>query len=312
MADITKKPKIKDLSPEAARLVFDKQVSGRRRLKDWRRLLGDVAAFDEAADRLRSSSRTWGYTLLVLSFILSIGTAIVAGAVSDGDLPEWLLYILMPAIPVSIGLTVFLLIRAWRLKRVDMANDFRVSLVPFLEAMAEDIEPRAKIQMELNTAGPVLNKLTSKQEVPPGRFKRVVETVYSDPWLSMEAPLAGGSRLMLHIENTYQSQDRYWKNSSGKSKHKCKWKKWVTVTAGLAPNPDLLSFETMETSRPAEGEKIKLRERTSGQKAASTRKFKFKSVNEVPEEAVTVEDLIGMFLGLAAKLKDNRAGGVAP
>ena len=290
---------LSNLSPELSQIVTEKKVQGRKRLKEWMRLLREVAAFDETTDLLTAKARKRFTLYLVLTIISA-----------------FLSFMTIALFPVTIiflvALIVFfvLMMKAHKQKkelgRIDLSNDFRNVLVPFFQVMAEDINPQGRIFLELNFSGASQDKIVQTGPIPPGRFKKVVETVYKDPWLHLDAPLVEGSRMLLTIEDTYVSHDRRWRNARGKSKHKVKWKKVPNVTAALRLNKDLANFDSGLAADMEE--KMKFASKDKGDIARINRKFKFKSISEPPEESIAVDDLVHMFFNLSATLKPSIQG----
>ena len=80
------------------------------------------------------------------------------------------------------------------------------------------------------------------------------------------------------------------------------------VTAGLSPPSDHLSFNKEDVDALAVMEKVKLSKKEKGQSARLVRSFKYKSVNETPDETVAPDELVGMFLQLASALTPARDG----
>ncbi|MEW5725263.1 MAG: hypothetical protein AB1896_19270, partial [Thermodesulfobacteriota bacterium] len=264
-------------------------------LKGWVALLSEAAAFDEAADELRAKCGKRAILFLILSIAFGFLAFFTFGIT---------LILFVPALV----LTIVYFVKKGRLKKIDLDNEFRRVLLPFLETIAEDIPAEGRLRLELDLAGPVEAKIVQRQEIPPGRFRKVLETVYQDPWCRAEVPLMDGSRLILDIENTFVTQDRYWRNPRGKSKHKTKWKKLVSATAGLAP-AGFFDFDQGLLGREAGGEKLKLKEKQGAEIARLTRKFKFKAVNAQPAETIGPDALLAMFFQLGSMLKQSPAGG---
>ena len=210
----------------------------------------------------------------------------------------------------GIALAVYHGARWSRFKRMDLANDFRLCLPPLLDVLAEDMEPRAKVQLQLDMAGIGKDKLVSQHAIPPGRFRKVTESIYHDPWCHLAARLADGSQLVLDIENHLIEHDRRWttRSRSGKTKfkRKSKWKKLVIVSAAIVPNAEHLAWDEGEVSARSADEKLKLAEKKGARVCRLVRKFKFSAVNEQPDGVASPKDIVGMFMELFKLL--NPAG----
>ena len=289
-----KKLDVTSLSPAAQQIVETKKVSGEDRLKGWFTILREVAAFDNTADELRAKASKRATIFLIVSIVLLFLAFFTFGITA------------LLAIP-CIVLTIVYFVKKSKLGKIDLSNEFRTVLIPFLQTMSEDIQPKGRITLELDMAGPSKEKIVSEQEIPPGRFRKVKETIRQDPWCRLSAPLANGARLILNVDNVYVTHDRYWRNPRGKSKHKAKWKKQVNVTAGLIP-AGALEFDKAEVDSMAVMDKMKLKEKADSQMVRLVRKFKFKAVNQAPEESVTTDDLVGMFFHIGSALTEAQPG----
>ncbi len=289
-----KKLDMTSLSPAAQKIVETKKVSGEDRLKGWFTILREVAAFDSVADELRAKASKRATIFLIVSIALLFLGFFTFGITA------------ILAIP-CIVLTIVYFVKKGKLKKIDLSNEFRTVLIPFLQTMSEDIQPKGRISLELDMAGPSDGKIVRQEEIPPGRFRKVKETIRQDPWCRLSAPLANGARLILNVDNLYVTHDRYWRNPRGKSKHKAKWKKQVNVTAGLIPS-GALAFDKAEVDSMAIMDKMKLKEKDESQMVRLTRKFKFKAVNQAPEESVTTDDLVGMFFHIGSALTEAQPG----
>ena len=74
----------------------------------------------------------------------------------------------------------------------------------------------------MSDGSPTKEKKVREEKVPPGRFRKVIETEYQNNWCRLVARLVDGSRLFLDMVNIHTSSDRYWRNPRGKHKHKQK------------------------------------------------------------------------------------------
>jgi hypothetical protein len=296
-----KRLSLQELSPLSAQIVLEKKITGLFRLKKWLKLLHEVEMFDQATGLQRKATTKRTVLVGILCFFLLFGNII---GLQDVSGPATVVAFVLADV-VVLGLLVFLIVRGRRLRTVDLADDFKEVLLPFLGAFGEDISPGGKVRLALDLSGPTKGKILRKQEIPPGRFRKVVETVYADPWCQVDAPLAEGSRLILDIHNTYTVLDRKWRTSRGKYKSKRKWKKLVSVKAGLIPNAETYSLEPDQTTATALKAKLKVAQKKDAQIATLQRKFKFSSVNEMPSQYLEVDELIRMFFLLGRSLKPS-------
>jgi hypothetical protein len=296
-----KRIRLQDLSPGALDVVRAKRAAGLNRLGDWLKLLDEVELFDaETVEKRRKAIVRAGIVGIFL--VISLIGLIVAHNESEGAATFFVLTILVLVFGL---LLAYLIVRIRRIGAMDLADDFKRVLIPFLRTMSDDISPKKKVRLNLDLSGPVKSKIVRKAEVPPGRFRKVVETVYADPWCRLDAPMAEGSRLFLNIRNTYTVCHRRWKTSRGKYKSKKKWKKLVVVSAGIAPNAEKyrLELDGVDAAAQARNIKFKVARKKDGRLAILQRKFKFSSVNKTPDQYVELDEMVRMFFQLGSIMK---------
>lgn len=284
------KPKNKTMSPEAGDLIKNMRISGRKKLKAWKKILKDAAVYDQGIDEAyRRAGKLFSLFMRGIVGLLVV-TALIWGITENTNYT--LLSLILPA--ASLFLAVFYYFRENRLQKIDLANDFRMILIPFLDAVTEDIRPGDKIKLDLDIAGETAEKIVKQEDLKPGRYDRVLETSYLDPWLKLECPLADGGVLYLNIKNYSTARERFWTNPRGKPKYKCKWKKRATVVAGMMPNPDLLTPD----SNLNQGKRFRIVEKGGRRMIRTSKKFKFKSTGVKPEKFVSRDDILKMFFKL--------------
>ena len=311
MADTPKDVRAEDLSPPAQQVVAEKRLSGRKRVKEWQKLISELAEFDRISDRLED--RAGNFTILGIVLIVAALIAWFVAFVAADPGQSATLAVRIPAL-VAIAAGIALVIyhgRRWRyFAKVDLANDFRLCIPPFLDVLADDIEPRGKVAMDLDMAGINADKQVEKHKIPPGRFDKVVETVYHDPWCHLAATLADNSQIILDIENHFIRHDRTRtrRSASGKrkTKTKTKWKKLILVTAAVVPNAEHLQWDAEGIGARATEEKLKLAEKKGAQVCRLVRKFKFAAPKQ-PEDVAPPDEIIGMFMDLFAMLNPAAA-----
>ena len=302
MPDTRKDIRLEDLSPSAQAAVTSKAVAGRKRTKEWKRLIDELADFDAVSDRLQARARNFLILGIVLAALGVVGGIFVAAGSSSGGVPQALLVLPLAALAAGAALAICHGARWSRFRKLDLANDFRLCIPPLLDVLADDLEPRAKVRLQLDMAGIGKEKLVRKHNIPPGRFRKVIESVYHDPWCHLAAQLADGSQLVLDIENHLIEHDRRWttRSRSGKTKfkRKSKWKKLVVVSAAVVPNAERLAWDEGEVGARSTDEKLKLAEKKGAKVCRLVRKFKFSAVNQQPDGVASSDDIVGMFMEL--------------
>ena len=293
------------LSPEAQKFVDAGRIRGRKRLKAWIPLLEELAEFDIVHEARSKRARTLGRVGLVLSVIMLFITAFISDSGSDAGLPVALALL---SVALLIG-SVVSFILAWHWKRWDLEDDARITLLPFLRFIADDIAPRGKISVWLPLVCAVDQKrLKRKKRVPVSRGK-LTQTTFTAATGRISVPLIDGATVDLAIDRTYfLFVHSYWTTGrSGKMKHKTKkkWKVIVQVKAAVTPPGSKLEWD--ETAVPVVdgGGKIKFKEKEKGGRhiRAVVRTYKAKSVGTRPAFAVDGEDVLGMVMQLYSTLK---------
>jgi hypothetical protein len=305
MAQKTRRRPLKGLSKAAETAARKRQVFGRLRLNRWLGILKELASYDDAGDQLRSRAKR-GSAISVVSFIVLL--FLLFAFWGGGELLVVSMALGCGAL-IALGLFVYFLKRMTQLKDLDLANDFRSVLIPFLIAIREDVPPKEKIRLNLDLAGPLETKVIRQGDLGQRGGKEVHETVYSDPWCHLEAPLAAGKHITLEIANTYIRHEVRWRTSRGKNKTKSKWKKLVVVRAEMAPDARrfLLDPGAVKKERGEGG--LKLKKRVDGEAAVIKMKQKFRSVGpDPPAESVQTKQIVAMFLRLGSLLRPIPTG----
>ncbi|MBU1171357.1 MAG: hypothetical protein KKD44_17500 [Proteobacteria bacterium] len=288
------------LPPEIRDAVTNKRISGRKKLGRWLVFLKTLSEFDEQVDAQYNKVKKRSVGFGVLTFVC-LFASIFALAFSEGNL----------VVLASCGSVVFLLfvffmvnwLNARALKKINLENSFRETVLPFLAILSEEISPKDKITLDLNLGDPTAKQYkVSEQKLPPGRNRKLIERTYCFPACHAKIPLENGTLLLLDLVKNPVSYDRYYRSSSGKSKHKKKWKLIIDVTAGLVPVSEEFQVSEAEVERMTASAKVKLKEKKGGQLCCLREKLKFKSAKGVPDENVSPEALVEMFMKLCTML----------
>ncbi|MHC1741872.1 MAG: hypothetical protein AB9873_02430 [Syntrophobacteraceae bacterium] len=284
--------------------VRKRRVTGRLRLNRWLKILRELASYDATGD-LRRSRAKWGagisggafIALLVLFFCVLGEDELVCGALGIGAL-------------IALGLIGYFLKKLKQLGALDLANDFRTVLLPFLVAIREDVPTMEKVKLNLDLAGPSETKVIRKGDLGKKDGKDIEETVYSDPWCHLEAPLAAGNRITLDIANTYTRHQVRWRTTRGKNKSKCKWRKLVVVRAAMAPDAARFMFDPVALKKGQNEVGLKVKKRADGEAVVITMKKKIKFVGNDPpaDSSIQTKEIVAMFLRLGSLIRPIPTG----
>jgi hypothetical protein len=289
-----------DLSYQARIAVRTKRFSWSFRIRYLLKLIRELATFDRKTDAYR---KKYDKRLLRSLIGLWIMVALAATAWHKEASPLDLIFLGFGAL--FLPFLIYYAVRFYTLNKLDLDNDFRRSVAPFLNMIKEDIPGRKKVNVHLDLKGLCDDKMVQSDSIPPGRFKKLVKTIYADPWCKIEAPLFGHGWLELTIENTCVSHDRTWINDNGKKKEKTKWRKIVRVCMGLTPDRKLLVYNGNRLENVAQREKIKFRQKGKTQTAWLIRKWKYKGETDLPDRSPSPDELMDMLITLAKLLESK-------
>ncbi len=299
------KEQLSRLSPRADSCVKSKRLRGKATFRELRDLISELARFDKATDEVRSKTQMKAGVGCVV-MIVAIIAAVVAIAMEDEigmKTSETILYAMGGLAVLSLIFAVVFQVKAGRLGKLDLANDFRLCLKPLLDDLAEDVSNKTRVDFDVDMKGVCKEKMIERGEIPPGRFKKVIQTKYRDPWCALRMRLADGSVMDLDIVDHYTLHERRWTNPRGKSKSKFKWKKLVVVSATLVPGGKGLDF-SREDAKIAEGMgKLKIKDKKDAKVLRLVKKYKFKSIMVEPKETAAHDDVLGMYMKLYSMMK---------
>ncbi len=248
-------------------------------------------------------ARTVATILLFVAVVLLIVTAFVSDAYPDlgGVLFAIGLLTLLGA------LTSHVLGRYWA--KGDLEDDARVTVLPFLRLIAQDVDPGAKVDIWLPLVSAVDQKrLMRKKKLKPSRGK-LVQTTFTAATGRVSVPLVDGTTIDLAIDRRYfRFAHSYWtRGRSGKLKRKTKvkWKVLVQIRTAVTPPESKLEWDERAQPVVTGSAKTKLKEKTKGSRhiRAMVRTYKAKSVGKRPAFAVDGEEVLGMAMQLCATLK---------
>ena len=194
---------LEQLSPDAQQAAQSRSVSGAWDLKHLLKLLGDLALLDQLLEEQTKKAQSRMVLCIVLAFI-SLFAGVFLASIT-------MIPLLVP--PLMVALAVMFGVKYRAGKKGNLLNDFRTSLRPALRDLAGDLAPDKKIKAQMDLSGAVEAKQKGKRELPPGRYQKLEETLYEDPWCEVRLPLVDGCTAVLEFENCYRKlQRRYWRH----------------------------------------------------------------------------------------------------
>jgi hypothetical protein len=285
------KTSLEQFSAEAQAAIRDRALTGNWELKRLVKVLGELAHFDEVNEKATKKALGWTIGLFVGAFLgIFAGAFIAAG--TDSSLGFLI-------IPVLLVLAIMRLLKYKKLKKQDLINDFRTCLRPALKDLANDLDPEQKIKVNIDLSGPVEKKRISKGEIPPGRYIKVTESIYEDPWCEVRLPLVDGTTAVIQFDVVWHELEVRKRGRRGKTKFKTKWRKECTARATLLPPASITWNESSLRDRAdSRLEKVKMVEKDGITCARMERYWAFKNTGDVPSDAPPAREVVGLLLRL--------------
>ncbi len=290
------------LPPEARKYLEAGRVTGRKRLKDWKPILEALATLDSVIERRLGRTSTAKSILKTLIVLLLVGALLSMDY--DADVARVLFFSALGLAGILGLLTI--LSRRWR--KLNLADDLSITVLPFFELIEEDIDPKGKISLELPLFSPVAmgRKEDEKVNRGLGRDKTVLTTYRSDP-MGISIPLVGGPVLSVRIERLYRClvdiMTTCSRSGKAKVKVKEKWKVWNTITVSFHPGDSNLSPDPGELEKLAAEYKVKRKTKKGEEVCMLTTVLVKKSRGYLASPQVDPSDLLNLVMALFSSLK---------
>jgi hypothetical protein len=285
------------ISPEAREVAKTRTLKGAWGLKQLLRLLGELAEYDKALEAEIAAAKKRMGLFIALAIV-----SLIAGIFGAGMFWPLLLFPLVPA-----GLAIRYGLQMRGLKKADMIDDFRLCLEPVLRQLAQDLDPGEKIKIEMDLSGTTPEKQKSKVNLAPGRFQKLTQTVFEDPWCEARMQLVDGSTVVLSFANSFTKLERRYQTSRGKIKWKTKWKKDCNVSATLTPgSPCAWNEEKIEARLDKTWEKWKYVDKGDVRSARLERAWSYKTPSKPSPAVPQAKIIVGMLLRLHGAMEAGR------
>lgn len=205
MSLITTLASYRRLTPTQRSVLYHKVIDGHYPAVYWVKFLTGLADYNAKTDALRQSSRKlWLFSLLPL-------------AASFFFPPLWFL-----SLPLTAGAGA----TYWFARRTGLGPRLRCFILPLAILLGEDVKTGQPLHLRTDLRGGTSRgKATGNASFyKRGRYHRIRETVFQDPWLSGEALLADGAHLEWHCLDNIRHLAMSKKNRRGRIKTKTKYK----------------------------------------------------------------------------------------
>lgn len=212
----THKELSQSLTPEQEAFLDEKVIEGRYRPAKWHRILHRLERLDYLGDeRLKTMNQFYIWPILMV--IIGIFVAIFLDSFGR----------MAGLVAIGFGIISIIVVAGSikALREEDLFNSFRLTAIPILELLKNDLAPDHKVDLFIDCRMPVdeSNLKEKRKEANPG-FRDTKLEYYETEWMRGKGKLKDSSRIEWKV-NTLIEIRKYWKTGmSGKLKHKQKAK----------------------------------------------------------------------------------------
>jgi len=201
----------KSLDDEQKAFVREKKIEKNYRIKRWLEFFEKVAEMDMRSDAFRDKSFKYLIGLGVVGFLLLI--------LGSGFLPG---LILLAALSIVFS---FLLWLFFQHKKIDLENHFRLTIVPLLSILKEEIDNDTKLYVAVDCSDQMAKEKVQRVVEPESKtMPYFTATYYKNPWFYIEGTMKDGTYISMNFEDLIRKKDITKRGSRGKVKTKNKFK----------------------------------------------------------------------------------------
>ncbi len=267
-------------------VLYNKVIDGHYPPAYWVKFLTGLADYDTKTDALGQSSRK-----LCLFSLLPL-------AVSFLYPPLWFL-----SLPLTAGAGA----TYWFARRTGLGPRLRSFILPLVILLGEDVKTGQPLHLRTDLRGGTSRRKATGNTASykRGRYHRIRETGFQDPWLSGEALLADGARLEWQCLDTIRRLAMSKKNRRGKIKTKIKYKRRSSLAIRLDLPTGSYRLQS-QPQLPADGTRLQI---LTGEKwhRLRARQISRLSGERLPDpELKPVLDLLARLYALAEPIPQGR------
>ena len=207
----------RSLNAEQRQMLKAGVIDTRRSPEDLIKLLSPIASYDQALGGWRRISGIVAILALVACIVL---------------------HFLGGGLPFAGSAVLFLLSTAfwWWTKGLDVSDNLRDTALPVLKILQEDFARRRQVHARFDLRLPTHKSKSQGKSAPfaRGRYHHVVEEMFLDPWMSLEATLNDGAHLALRVVDSTRVRSRRKRSASGKTKFSNRKSKKTGIEVQLA------------------------------------------------------------------------------
>jgi hypothetical protein len=284
------------LSVEASKAVTSRSLTGSWDFQTLVALLHEIKRWDTKVGVGKARAKRL-LNAGILTTVLGIFAFIVWSMVEDSPGP--LLYA-VPVLGCTIGMGYLGYRKGKQWRSVDIPDEVRLTLLPVLQSLRQDLHPGRKIRVQLALRVFDEDQHKTKRSLPPGRNKSLTEHTYDEPVGMVRLPLANGAFVVIRMSNHYIRITRSYSNARGKSKTKNKWKKQTWVTCIMIPESPSIEWNSQRVRKfvDPKHEHFAVSQRRGVTAASISRKYVFKKAEDHPEDTFPPEQVMKMLVCL--------------
>jgi len=121
-------------------------------------------------------------------------------------------------------------------RKKDVPNGLRNFALPLLPILREDHDPDTPLALKLDLTGAQQRHKETRSSSPykQGRYHKIVDTFYDDPWIEGQARFADGADVHFAVTDHVRASRKTKRSASGKIKTKNKTKKKTEVSVSVS------------------------------------------------------------------------------
>jgi hypothetical protein len=214
----------RSLTAEQKQALRDKRLDLTQPIAALIEFLKPLAACDKLSDKVRTKlGCTFGIAIVVLIASLFV----FAGSWGPIGL-------------VVVGVIAAVMIASFFLWRwtasIDVSNNFRQFTMPVLTVLREDFDPARPVHLVVDLTAPTTDAKKKSEGEPyiKGVYHKVIDSVYVDPWMSLDGVLVDGTKLSWSVTDAIRERKKTKKTARGKIKTKTRYKKKSDIEVSMA------------------------------------------------------------------------------
>ncbi|MCB1141202.1 MAG: hypothetical protein H7A24_01565 [Leptospiraceae bacterium] len=197
---------------EQKEFIRSKTIEKNYKPKKLMELFNSIARMDQLNDEVREKLFGWMIGMGMLAAI-----SLISGLIF---FPPLIFLSILSILPLGI---LFFLNR--KHTSIDLENNFRIFLVPFLSILKEEMHPDSKIYVKLD-CNPIEDEsnIINSKTTDTSKYPYTKTNIYSKHWLDLSTELLDHSFLSLSITDVIIKKEKTKRNPRGKIKSKSKSK----------------------------------------------------------------------------------------